>query len=436
MKFIRNAIILVVLSTMINLCLTGLIRPRLVTSRQDWGGGNIHYLDRQNVNCPPRTALDAFQLYRPTSTTLAYRYNCRLNCSGMKGGRFGSGPGKTYKGKTRPNKTSGNLKRSANYLDRHHVYCRNGYALQQFKMGRSGRDIYYGFTCTAAECKSRPTTYTQWQSGGNNEVIYLDRQLISMQSHSVVTGFKLETKYGGGTKYRYKIDYCMLHHPPRRPTPRPAPRPIPRPVPRPTPRPAPRPIPRPVPRPIPRPAPRPIPRPAPRPIPRPAPRPIPRPAPRPIPPKLPIIKLPQLPKLPKLPKIPTPLPRPVPIPAGPISTPPGPPATGDVTSAPLTPAQIANNAKGKLFCNTNCDLNPAVRVKSCVEPSGLVPCKRCTNKPQKTDPAIKQVCELVCNAHIPNSPCDFYGYLNNKKKAYNIALLARFGLKILRRFKK
>ena len=433
MKFTRNAIILVVLSSMISLCLTGLITPRLTTSRQDWGGGNIYYLDRQNVSCPERTALDAFQLYRPSGNTLAYKYNCRLNCSGMKGGKFGSGPGKTYQGKTKPNATNGNKKRSANYLDRHHVYCRNGYALKQFKLGRAGSNIYYEFTCTEAQCKSRPTTYTPWQSGGNNEVVYLDRQHIRMQSHSVITGFKLETKYGGGTKFRYKVDYCMLHHPPRPKVHKPAPRPIPRPAPRPIPRPAPRPVPRPTPRPVPRPAPRPVPRPAPRPVPRPAPRPVPRPAPRPIHiPKIPKITLPQLPKLPV---IPTPLPVPT-MPTAPTSVPAGPPATGDVTSAPLDAAQIANNALGKKFCSINCDLNPASRLKSCVEPQGLVPCKRCTNKPQKTDPAIKSVCELVCNAHTPNAICDFYGYLNNKKKAHNLALLAKFGLKILRKYKK
>jgi len=407
MKFTRNAInlaiTLIVISSMINLSYTKLITNRLSTPKQDWGGGNIYYLDRQNVACPAKTALDGFQLYRPTGNTLAYKYNCRRNCSGMKSG-------KTYVGKTRPNATAGNKKHSANYLDRHHVSCRNGYALRGFRMGRSGNNIFYSYTCTEALCKSRPRTYTSWQSGGNNEVIYLDRQHIRMQSHHVITGFKLETKYPGGTKYRYRVDYCMLKHPSKKP--KPAPKPTPKPIIKPV-----KPI---IPK-IPKiviPKPLPKPRPAPRPI-RPKPVPVPVLPPKPVP----------VPVLPPKP-VPTPIPNPTPAP---LPTPPA-PASSDMTQAPLNPDQIAANAKGKAFCINNCDINPAARLKSCVEPSGLIPCKRCTNKPTKTDPSLKQVCELVCNAHIPNRPCDFYGYLNNKKKAYNVALLAKFGLKILRKF--
>jgi len=42
----------------------------------DWGGGNIIYLDRQNVNCNDDEVLNAFYLYRPTPETIAYSYRC------------------------------------------------------------------------------------------------------------------------------------------------------------------------------------------------------------------------------------------------------------------------------------------------------------------------------------------------------------------------
>merc|ERR1712151_846284 len=85
------------------------------------------------------------------------------------------------------------------------------------KMERSGgSNIYYRYKCTQALCKKRATKYTSWQSGGRNEVIYLDRQHVRMEFHDVITGFKLETHYRGGTHMRYRIDYCTLKHPPKK----------------------------------------------------------------------------------------------------------------------------------------------------------------------------------------------------------------------------
>merc|ERR1711957_557800 len=211
-------------SSMISLSNAGLITNNRKNAPQSWGSGNIHYLDRQNVACPAKTAIDGFELYRPTPTTLAYKFSCRSRCSGLKGG-------KTYAKKTKANATDKNLKKSANYLDRHHVYCKVGYALQQFKLDRAGNNILYSYTCTAASCKSRPSTYTSWQKAGNWEVVYLDRQHVRMQSHHVVTGFKLESKAGGwlgSNQFRYKIDYCMLKHPKK--TKVPAAKPMPKPI--------------------------------------------------------------------------------------------------------------------------------------------------------------------------------------------------------------
>merc|ERR1712032_1265219 len=101
--------------------------------------------------------------------------------------------------------------------------------------------------------------------------------------------------------------------------------------------------------------------------------------------------------------------------------------------APLSPAAQAANAKGKAFCAANCMINPIAPEKKCLDNGKLVPCKRCTGKPTNADPTMKTVCETVCNGNLPMSPCDFCGYVNNKKKTINIALLAKFGLQILRR---
>merc|ERR1712010_78710 len=214
MKLFRNALTAVILVTILIQFVTSvesegkkLAKLTRKTSAQDWGGGNIYYLDRLFVGCPAKTALEGFRLYRPSGNRLAYQYACRTRCKGLKGG-------KTYVGTTKPNATAGDKKHTANYLDRHRLQCRNGYAMRDFKFQRSGgSNIYYRYTCTQASCKVRQRTYTSWQSGGRNEVIYLDRQHVRMQWHHVITGFKLETHYRGGTHYRYAVDYCIIKHP-------------------------------------------------------------------------------------------------------------------------------------------------------------------------------------------------------------------------------
>merc|ERR1712166_1417565 len=164
--------------------------------------------------------------------------------------------------------------------------------------------------------------------------------------------------------------------------------------------------------------------------------------PKPIIPKLP--KLPKLPTLPKLPFIPK-LPIKLPIIPGAINPALAPtptvtavPAAGakPIIPAPLDPKQAAAAAKGTKFCAANCVIDHSKVQKKCLVGSKLTPCKRCTGKPTNKDAGMKGVCEIVCNANLPASPCDFYGYLNNQKKKTNLTLLAKYGLSILRKFKK
>merc|ERR1712222_111182 len=138
-------------------------------------------------------------------------------------------------------------------------------------------------------------------------------------------------------------------------------------------------------------------------------------------------KIPKIP-LPKIPKIPIVNPIIKPIPAAPGKKP--------IEPSKLNPAQQAAVVKGKAFCSANCMIDNSKIQKRCLVGTKLLPCKRCTAKPTNKDAGMKAVCETVCNANLPAAPCDFYGYLNNQKKKANTALLAKYGLSILRKFKK
>ena len=104
-----------------------------------------------------------------------------------------------------------------------------------------------------------------------------------------------------------------------------------------------------------------------------------------------------------------------------------------ITPAKQDPAQKANDAIGKAFCATNCMINKKALSKRCLVGKKLVRCKRCTGKPTNKDTKMGKVCEMICNANLPASPCDFYGYINNKKKKFDLGLLKKYKIQLLRR---
>jgi hypothetical protein len=112
-------------------------------------------------------------------------------------------------------------------------------------------------------------------------------------------------------------------------------------------------------------------------------------------------------------------------------------AVNPVKPGAVNPAMPALNqdaiAKGKQFCETNCVFDPLKRERRCLENEKLVPCRRCTSKPGNLDNDIKTVCNIVCNSQLASTPCDFYGYINDRKKRIPDSIFAKFGLEVIRR---
>lgn len=201
------------------------------TPANDWGKGNIHFLDRHIVNCPSGSALAGFHLFRPTPTTISYQKTC-LASKGVSSDMIELN--------TTPQDIDHNPNSSINYLDRQDVRCPDGRALQFFKVERSGpTKIYYRFQCVKINTGDCVNEETDWTDMGSRSNIYLDRQNVkpSKQGH-VLTGFKLISTYTGGNRIKYSIKTCQVLNPPQ-PTPT-APQPTP-PAPQPTPAPAPKP---------------------------------------------------------------------------------------------------------------------------------------------------------------------------------------------------
>lgn len=105
----------------------------------DWGGGNMIYLDRHTVNCG-RKPISDFRLVRPAWNKIRYDYRCsNRNAAGDCRN--------TATGWNTPNK-------STIYLDRHNVKCKPNEVLTKFRLrhnGQSGsaKKIRYDYTCCA-----------------------------------------------------------------------------------------------------------------------------------------------------------------------------------------------------------------------------------------------------------------------------------------------
>jgi len=168
------------------------------TEAKDWGKNNIFFLDRQHVNCNQGEALQGFHLVRPTPEQLAYEFTCK---------HLGEDKRVAYEDKTPWNDVGGTHEKSANYLDRHYPQCKEGYAIQNFRMGRNGDKINYIYTCVRVKCGPTQTKQTDQTPDGGFETIYLDRQTVKVMSDEVITGFKLNNS---GGKNNYTINFCQL----------------------------------------------------------------------------------------------------------------------------------------------------------------------------------------------------------------------------------
>jgi len=192
------------------------------TPANDWGQGNVYYLDRHSVDCGRGRVLQGFHLTRPSGNTISYEFACMAHPTVTYN---------VYNGQTGWNATNGgNPRHSTNYLDRHNVACRPGFALQQFRLIRNGPTmIAYQYRCVEVKNSNSCMGGSTGETYGNRvfENIYLDRQRIFVGGDRFLTSFKLNTRYGwGAVYYRYGYGSCRFganapaqRNNPRRPNP-------------------------------------------------------------------------------------------------------------------------------------------------------------------------------------------------------------------------
>jgi len=170
------------------------------TDKQDRGNGNIHYLDRHDIKCEANQVLQGFRLFAaffvPETIKSYYKYACVTIPTG-----------KTIQKKTDENILAKNNKKSVNYLDRHDIKCKKGYALQEFKLNSSGKNIFYSYTCVEVNCGKIETENTKAQGDQGYETKALEIHDVRVTSDFVITGFKLVSK---NSRFYYEVRKCKL----------------------------------------------------------------------------------------------------------------------------------------------------------------------------------------------------------------------------------
>ena len=168
------------------------------TPDNDWGGGNSIYLDRHTLDCG-RDGIQQFQLKRPSTSKLDYKYTC---VDGVNASQSG------YKYTKSNDWGSGNMI----YLDRHKVDCGKK-PISRFRLTRpAGDKLRYQYRCSnrnaMGDCRN---TATGWNTPSSS-TIYLDRHNVKCKASEVLTKFKLvhNGKSGGAKKIRYDYTCCAM----------------------------------------------------------------------------------------------------------------------------------------------------------------------------------------------------------------------------------
>jgi hypothetical protein len=170
----------------------GIVSPESVnktTPSNDWGEGNMAYLDRHNVDCGD-DGLVQFRLGRPASDKIQYSYKC-LEGINSAGTNKNTGDNDWGEGHTV-------------YLDRHNVDC-DSKPIAQFRLVRPADDkIRYDYRCS-----NKPSTgpcrdaNTGWNEESDQNT-YLDRHDVKCNDDEVITQFKLNRDGQGNFRYDYK----------------------------------------------------------------------------------------------------------------------------------------------------------------------------------------------------------------------------------------
>ena len=165
------------------------------TPANDWGEGNIVYLDRHTVDCDD-DGLNQFKLGRPQEDQINYSYKCLEGINSPANINKDTGANDWGEG-------------NSVYLDRHTVDCGDKPIARFVLVRPTEGEIRYDYTCNSktvsGACRD---ANTGWNEEGEGNSVYLDRHDAKCNADEVITRFNL-VRDGQG-KFRYDYKCCKM----------------------------------------------------------------------------------------------------------------------------------------------------------------------------------------------------------------------------------
>jgi len=159
------------------------------TPENDDGQGLAIMLDRHQLNCET-DAISQLQLFRPTSSQIAYNYTC-FEMRGESG---------SDKFTTAASDEGG----GTSILENHTLNC-EGSAIQFIHLKRPSTDtIQYHYKCSDKKLSNEKDYFTMRSDDGIGHVVFLDRHHVSCPNNEVLSYLRLDRPRSNNIRYHYK----------------------------------------------------------------------------------------------------------------------------------------------------------------------------------------------------------------------------------------
>ena len=183
------------------------------TPVNSYGAGELIYLDRHRVYCLDGEVLAGFELFRPSKTTISFKYEC------LSTGKYSG----QYIDHTTWTKSADNIflmNLGANKLSNLPVQCKADFALQGFHLESVCTepicDVRIVFSCAPIKIVKCGSDLTPWGDAVSGPNYALEKVPIKSKESTALTGFRLKVSYyfrwfaAAGQQFQWAYNSCQF----------------------------------------------------------------------------------------------------------------------------------------------------------------------------------------------------------------------------------
>jgi hypothetical protein len=182
------------------------------TNYNDYGEGDVVFLDRHKVECSSNELLQGWRLEN-SGNNYHIGYDCLYSQSVMANDYYTEW---TSVQNASDNKSSASRRVSGGKLSNHYIKCRDNYALRSWWVETVGGcssnmicSIKIGYQCTRVKLISGCSYSTSSLAGWNQNTYNIENSPIYISGYNVLQGFQMRNN--GGTYY-FDYWYCPVRN--------------------------------------------------------------------------------------------------------------------------------------------------------------------------------------------------------------------------------